>query len=184
MSTTCPPRRFVLDLSSLLDLVLRPGWNGETQDLALRKLHRRQLRQAVERGEVKLITASSTLREVHLTVCEQDSFLEAARCFRIAQYYCAIEPPSLDLVALHQQLAQVVTFPNSTDMDDAYLLLLAMHLKIDGLICDRPDRFLTLMNSNINVLPNNTVPITSLRQDWGAYTWAVDDSAPRLVALP
>lgn len=139
--------RVLINLDTLLDVALEPGWNGDYEDFDRRKAEIEQLHTLIETEQLMVYVPPFLACLVHMQVmlCTGVEHAQRAICriLEIGNTYL-----SVDYERLLERSNAASDYLEHADLYDVMLLMCGSQLNVDAIVARQPDFFHRLIEAN------------------------------------
>jgi len=139
--------RVLINLDTLLDMALEPGWNGDYEDFDRRKAEIEQLHTLIETEQLVVYVPPFLACLVHMQVKLCTSIEHAQRAIRrileIGNTYL-----SVDYERLLERSNTASDYLENADLYDVMLLMCGSQLNVDAIVARQPEFFYRLIEAN------------------------------------
>lgn len=157
----CMVSSILLNLDTLLDLTLEPGWNGDYEDFDRRKAEIETLQMLIEAERVVVFVPPFLVSIIHMQV---KIYFGADQAQRVVRKILQLGNShlSIDYERLLEQANTAVHYLADADLYDVMFLVCASHLNVDAIATYNPGFFHQLIAANKVTFSGFSVPILSV----------------------
>ena len=145
----------------LLDLVAKPGWDGDDKDIEQRIRILERLLNLIDTGKIKLYVPQELIPIIHIIVKEN---IDINNAQQVVQKILSIATTNLcvDYENILEQSNNLDFYPENTELYQATSLIIAKELKADAFLSSSPYDLRKIVDSNSRYFSDFNVPILNL----------------------